>query len=299
MTTVYEGTRQVEEPQRKPDTTRQAKPTKLVEGQGYEGANSEGAKLNQTTLKSRIRLDYEEFSVERRGGCEGRKMPYQNAWGEDTRGKKKRKGPKNTQCMRKGGFDEREYLPTPMTLEGNVTLNQGNERAIGMVRRIYVDGGSSSEVMYEHFFRNLGPDTKAKLRESRVLLVGFSGEVNYLLGMIDLSVTIGEQDRIRTVMIEFMAVKWHSLYNVILGRTGMRSLRVVASTIYSMIRFLTANEISTMVTNIEALRECQKIEEAQGSILEGRITHPRIRATTPYMASGEGKMCTPEEDPTM
>ncbi|GKE34847.1 reverse transcriptase domain-containing protein, partial [Tanacetum coccineum] len=105
------------------------------------------------------------------------------------------------------------------------------------VQRIYVDGGSSSEVIYEHFFKNLGPDMKAKLRESRVLLVGFLGEVNYLLGVIDLSVTIREQDRIRTVVIEFTVVKWHSLYNVILGRTGMRRLRVVASTIYSMIRF--------------------------------------------------------------
>nr|GEZ62749.1 reverse transcriptase domain-containing protein [Tanacetum cinerariifolium]GFB02353.1 reverse transcriptase domain-containing protein [Tanacetum cinerariifolium] len=44
------------------------------------------------------------------------------------------------------------------------------------VRRIYVDGGSSSEVMYEHCFRNLGPDIRAKLRESRVPLVGFLDE---------------------------------------------------------------------------------------------------------------------------
>ncbi|GJX22674.1 hypothetical protein Tco_0227119, partial [Tanacetum coccineum] len=61
---------------------------------------------------------------------------------------------------------------------------------------IYVDGGSSSKVMYEHCFRNLGPDTKAKLRESRIPLVGFLGEVKYPLGVIDLSVTMGEQDRI-------------------------------------------------------------------------------------------------------
>ncbi|GKF67770.1 hypothetical protein Tco_0197449 [Tanacetum coccineum] len=45
-------------------------------------------------------------------------------------------------------------------------------------RRIYVDRGSSSEVMYEHCFRNLGHDIKAKLRDSSVPLVGFSGEVN-------------------------------------------------------------------------------------------------------------------------
>ncbi|GKB09300.1 reverse transcriptase domain-containing protein [Tanacetum coccineum] len=41
---------------------------------------------------------------------------------------------------------------------------------------IYVDGGISSEVMYEHCFRNLGAKTKAKLKESRNPLVGFSGE---------------------------------------------------------------------------------------------------------------------------
>ncbi|GKA50037.1 hypothetical protein Tco_0743110 [Tanacetum coccineum] len=45
-----------------------------------------------------------------------------------------------------------------------------------LVRIIYVDGGSSSEVMYEHCFRNLGAETRAKLKESKTLLVGFSGE---------------------------------------------------------------------------------------------------------------------------
>ncbi|GKC10407.1 hypothetical protein Tco_1007189 [Tanacetum coccineum] len=83
----------------------------------------------------------------------------------------------------------------------------------------------------------------------RVPLVGSSGDVNYPLGIIDLSVTMGELDRVRAVTMEFAVVKWHSPYNVILGRTGMRSLAVVASTIHSMIKFLTANEIETMVTD--------------------------------------------------
>ncbi|GKE21527.1 reverse transcriptase domain-containing protein [Tanacetum coccineum] len=124
-------------------------------------------------------------------------------------------------------------VDSPIILEAHIEGFQ--------VRRIYVDGGSYSEVMYEHCFRNLGPDTRAKLRESRIPLVGFSGEVNYPLGVIDLSVTIGEQDKTRTVVIEFAVVKCHSLYNVILGRTGMRSLGAVASTIHSMIKFPTAN----------------------------------------------------------
>ncbi|GKC60705.1 hypothetical protein Tco_1088303, partial [Tanacetum coccineum] len=47
------------------------------------------------------------------------------------------------------------------------------------VRRIYVDGGSSSEIMYEHCFRNLSYQTRSRLRESQNPLVKFLGGVNY------------------------------------------------------------------------------------------------------------------------
>nr|GEW05660.1 hypothetical protein [Tanacetum cinerariifolium] len=42
---------------------------------------------------------------------------------------------------------------------------------------------------------NLEPDTRAELRKYRIPLVGFSSEVNYLPGIIDLRVTMGELDR--------------------------------------------------------------------------------------------------------
>ncbi|GKE40925.1 hypothetical protein Tco_1464330 [Tanacetum coccineum] len=38
------------------------------------------------------------------------------------------------------------------------------------VRRMYIDEGSSSEVMYKHCFRNFSPIIKAKLKESRIPL---------------------------------------------------------------------------------------------------------------------------------
>ncbi|GKF39848.1 reverse transcriptase domain-containing protein [Tanacetum coccineum] len=122
-----------------------------------------------------------------------------------------------------------------------------------LVRKIYVDGGSSSEVMHEHCFRNLGAKTKAKLKESRTPLVGFSGKVSYLIGTINLSVTMGEPKRLQTIPMEFTVVKSHSPYNVILGRTGLRSLGDVASTIHSMIKFPTANGIATLTTKRETL----------------------------------------------
>nr|GEV98481.1 reverse transcriptase domain-containing protein [Tanacetum cinerariifolium] len=147
------------------------------------------------------------------------------------------------------------------------------------VQRIYVDGGSSSVVMYEHCFQNIGIEMKAKLKESRTPLAGFFGEVNYLIGVIKLNVTMGDLGKLQTVVMEFAVVKSYSSYNVILGRTGMRSLRAVASTIHSMIKFPTANGIAIMITRKETLQECRRMEKAQAPILERKITLPRIQAS--------------------
>ncbi|GKE11318.1 hypothetical protein Tco_1414869 [Tanacetum coccineum] len=111
---------------------------------------------------------------------------------------------------------------------------------VGMVR----------EVMYEHCFRNLGPDIKAKLRESRVPLVGFSWEVNYDTSertMWNLTLDGNEKPRSHSSL--------HTLY------TNYNS---TLSIIHSMIKFPTANGIKTMVTKRETLQECQRIEEAHG-----------------------------------
>ncbi|GJS22218.1 hypothetical protein Tco_0450850 [Tanacetum coccineum] len=76
--------------------------------------------------------------------------------------------------------------------------------------------------MYEHCFRNLGAEMKAKLKESRTPLVGFSNKVSYPIRTINLSVTMGEPERLRTIPMEFAIVKSHSPYDVILGRTNAR-----------------------------------------------------------------------------
>ncbi|GJS42979.1 hypothetical protein Tco_0568022 [Tanacetum coccineum] len=91
------------------------------------------------------------------------------------------------------------------------------------VRRIYVDGSSSSKIMYEHCFRNLDYWTRSRLKESRIPLVGFSGEVNYPFGVIDLEVTMGEHRRTQTVIMEFAVVKSPSSYNALLDPSPMHA----------------------------------------------------------------------------
>ncbi|GJS31302.1 hypothetical protein Tco_0491922 [Tanacetum coccineum] len=150
------------------------------------------------------------------------------------------------------------------------------------VRRIHVDGGSSSEVMYEHCFRNLSYRTRSRLKESRVPLVGFLGEVSYPLGVIDLEVIMGECEKTRTVIMEFAVFKSPSPYNALLGRTGMRSLGAVASTIHSMIKFPTSNRIVTIATTRETLRECRQVDEAQALSRHAHVAYP-----TPMQTSSE------------
>nr|GEX79331.1 reverse transcriptase domain-containing protein [Tanacetum cinerariifolium] len=55
-----------------------------------------------------------------------------------------------------------------------------------LVRMVYVDEGSSVEVMFEHCFENLEPRIKAKLKETQTDLVGFAGEISKPLGKIEL-----------------------------------------------------------------------------------------------------------------
>ncbi|GJS18944.1 reverse transcriptase domain-containing protein [Tanacetum coccineum] len=83
--------------------------------------------------------------------------------------------------------------------------------------------------------------------------------------------------------MEFAMVKSTSPYNALLGRTGMRSLGAVASTIHSMIKFLTSNRIATIATTRETLRECRQIKEAQSR--HASVTDPTSTQTSSEVAN--------------
>nr|GEY49008.1 reverse transcriptase domain-containing protein [Tanacetum cinerariifolium] len=107
----------------------------------------------------------------------------------------------------------------PIILEGMIEDHQ--------VRRILVNIGSSSEIMYEHCFKNLSVNIRSRLRRCRAPLIGFSGETYHPLGIIDLRVTMGEAERNKTMLMEFVIVICRSSYNVIIGRIRMKSLGAV------------------------------------------------------------------------
>ncbi|GJR20685.1 reverse transcriptase domain-containing protein [Tanacetum coccineum] len=57
-----------------------------------------------------------------------------------------------------------------------------------MIHRMYVDGGSSTEVLYEHCFNRLRPEIKSQMVSAMTSLTGFSGETILPLGQLRLLV---------------------------------------------------------------------------------------------------------------
>ncbi|GKA16022.1 hypothetical protein Tco_0695769 [Tanacetum coccineum] len=52
------------------------------------------------------------------------------------------------------------------------------------IHRIYVDGGSASEILYEHCFNRLRPEVKNQMVPATAPLIGFSGEIIWPMGQI-------------------------------------------------------------------------------------------------------------------
>ncbi|XP_028124106.1 uncharacterized protein LOC114321163 [Camellia sinensis] len=114
------------------------------------------------------------------------------------------------------------------------------------VKRILVDPGSTSEVMYYETLIKLDFN-KSDLSLAPYPLFGFNTNPEYPLGKITLPVQSGS----RTVKVEFLVVKLPSPYNVIMGRTWLHIMQVVPSTYHQLMRFPTAH-------GVEEIHSCRQ-----------------------------------------
>ncbi|GJS49510.1 reverse transcriptase domain-containing protein [Tanacetum coccineum] len=139
----------------------------------------------------------------------------------------------------------------PIILEGVIKGNQ--------VRKILVNNGSSSEIMYEQCFKSLNVNIRSRIRRCRAQLVGFLGEMYHPLGIIDLRVTMGKAGRNKTVLMEFTIIKCRSPYNVIIGRTGIRGLGAIVEIYLEEIEIKSKNEQVLVQDVEETLRKLKRV----------------------------------------
>ncbi|GJU14440.1 hypothetical protein Tco_1142406 [Tanacetum coccineum] len=50
------------------------------------------------------------------------------------------------------------------------------------IHQIYIDGGSASEILYEHCFNRLRPEVKNQMVPATAPLIGFSGDIIWPMG---------------------------------------------------------------------------------------------------------------------
>nr|GEX72863.1 reverse transcriptase domain-containing protein [Tanacetum cinerariifolium] len=164
---------------------------------------------------------------------------------------------KVTQSFEQGKEIAFPPLTTSNGTEGPLVI----EAEIGghIIHCMYIDGGSSMKILYEHCFNRLRPKIKSQMVPATTSLTGFSGETTWPLGQLRLLVTIGDATHSTKAWMNFIVVKSLSLYNGIIGRPGLKAIQAVPSTVHEMLKFPTEWGIVTICSSLLIPAECASI----------------------------------------
>ncbi|GJV28259.1 reverse transcriptase domain-containing protein [Tanacetum coccineum] len=173
------------------------------------------------------------------------------------------------------------------------------------VHRMYVDGGSASEILYEHCFTRLRPKIKNQLVPATTPLIGFSSEIIWPIRQIQLLVKIGDEDHSTSARMNFVVVRSPSPYNGIIGRPGVRKLQVVPSTTHGMLKLPVEGGVITLKSSKLVPLECVAVSGPEGNLpatkptVEERIevaisleyTEQTIMIGSTLLKEGHNKLC--------
>nr|GEZ65312.1 reverse transcriptase domain-containing protein [Tanacetum cinerariifolium] len=128
-----------------------------------------------------------------------------------------------------------------------------------VVHHIYVNEGSSMEVLYEHCFNRFQLEIKSQMVPATMSLTDFSRETIWPLEQLRLLVTIGDAEHYTKAWMNFMIVRSPSPYNSIIIRHEIREIQAVLSMAHGMIKFPVNGGIVTIRTTILTPTECTTI----------------------------------------
>ncbi|GJR25030.1 reverse transcriptase domain-containing protein [Tanacetum coccineum] len=148
-------------------------------------------------------------------------------------------------------YGGKEIIFSPVEKVNNALVIIGAKIFGRKVGRVYMDIGSSCEIIYEHCLEKLNPAIKDARVDLKTPLVRFLGERSWLLGEIPLEITIGDAPLSRIEILNFIIVRSDSSHNMLLGRTMMQRMGIV-STIHGAIKFHTKKGIRTVFSTAEA-----------------------------------------------
>ncbi|GKF65727.1 hypothetical protein Tco_0192244 [Tanacetum coccineum] len=119
---------------------------------------------------------------------------------------------------------------------------------------MYIDGGASADILYEHCFQRLCPEVKRQLNPAMTLLTGFTGEKIWPIGQ-----RYGNKEHSIIAWMNFMVIRSSSPYNGIIGRPEISAIRAVPSTAHEMLKFPVNGGIVTIYNTAALPKECNTV----------------------------------------
>ena len=139
------------------------------------------------------------------------------------------------------------------------------------VKRVMVDEGSATEIMYPDLFKGL----KLKLEDLMPYnspLMSFDGKLVTSKGMIRLPIQTGPE----IVEVNFIVVDTYSPYTVIVGRPWLHTLGVVASSLHQKVKFPSGDRVLKIRGCQPTVRQCMVAAISHRSEMESSAPEDKV-----------------------
>ncbi|CAA0834111.1 Unknown protein, partial [Striga hermonthica] len=105
------------------------------------------------------------------------------------------------------------------------------------VKRVFIDTGSSVDMMFYDCFVQINKELNMELKPVTTALYGFNGGEVVLMGEVSLPVALGAEELRKVRMVRFVVVGAQSSYNIITWRTSLNAFQAVVSTYHMTIKY--------------------------------------------------------------
>nr|XP_017228021.1 PREDICTED: uncharacterized protein LOC108203549 [Daucus carota subsp. sativus] len=123
------------------------------------------------------------------------------------------------------------------------------------VHRVFVDNGSSVNILYYDTYKKMGLPDKDMTAEN-LYVYGFGGEAIKAKGTIRLPVILGEAPRTATQISEFVIIDHPSAHNALMGRPLLKDMKIVTSIYHLTLKFPTPGGVGCVMGSQYESRDC-------------------------------------------
>ena len=134
------------------------------------------------------------------------------------------------------------------------------------VKRVKVDQGSATEIMYPDLYKGLNLKAEDLMPYSSPL-VSFEGKIIISKGQVKLPVQTGSE----VVEVDFIVVDAYSPYTVIVAKPWLHTLGAISSTLHQKVKYPSDGQIKEILGDQVIARQCmvaaiQHKPEAESSV---------------------------------